>query len=257
MKKLISELKVNPINPRRIKPTRKLQLKQSILLFPKMLNVRDIVANKDGIVLAGNQRISILAELSRLSEQQIEKILSSSARYTSYTDEDKKAVIDYWLQWQVNPEVEVTISDFTPEEEKEFLIKDNQEYGEFEVEILQRLYDKSELIEYGVDDDITSLLEDSDQVEMGDEDMPDLSDNDDDGFDDEDATEDIEEDVPAEILKIGKFRVPVNELEYNRLYMRWMEFVEATGENEGFIQHLLDARNSATSQSSTNNETEE
>ncbi len=259
MKKLISELTVNPINPRKIGATRKLQLKQSILLFPKMLYIRDIIANTDNVVLAGNQRVSVLFEISHLNEQQIEKILASSRRYASYTDKEKRAVLDYWMEWQKNPEVEVTVSDFTPEEEKEFLIKDNQEYGEFDAEVLQRLYDKNDLIEYGMDDDITSLLEDNEQVEMDEDDAPDLSDNDDDGIGDEEASEDVEEDVPAEILKIGKYRVPVNELEYNRLYVRWMEFVEETGANENFIQHLLDSRNSSVStpKPSDNSKTDE
>ena len=259
MKKLISELTVNPINPRKIGATRKLQLKQSILLFPKMLYIRDIIANTDNVVLAGNQRVSVLFEISHLNEQQIEKILASSRRYASYTDKEKRAVLDYWLEWQKNPEVEVTVSDFTPEEEKEFLIKDNQEYGEFDAEVLQRLYDKNDLIEYGMDDDITSLLEDNEQVEMGDEDAPDLSDNDDDGIGEEASGDVEEEDVPGEILKIGKYRVPVNELEYNRLYVRWMEFVEDTGANENFIQHLLDSRNSSgsTPKTSDNPKTDE
>ncbi len=256
MKILISELKGNPINPRKISPTRKLQLKHSVLLFPKMLYVRDIVANKDRIVLAGNQRIAVLSELSHLSRKQIEKILSSSQRYSEYTDDEKAAVLDYWINWQANPEVEVTISDFTPEEEREFLIKDNQEYGEFDTEILQRLYDKNDLIEYGVDDDITSLLENDEPLEADDDVALDSTDTDDD-TDDEECTDAVEDDVPAEILKIGKFRVPVNELEYNRLYVRWMEFVEQTGENEHFIRHLLDNRNAPATTSDENYLTDE
>lgn len=94
---------------------------------------------------------------------------------------------------------------------------------------------------------------------MGDEDAPDLSDNDDDGIGEEDSGYVEEEDVPGEILKIGKYRVPVNELEYNRLYVRWMEFVEETGANENFIQHLLDSRNSSgsTPKTSDNPKTDE
>lgn len=33
------------------------------MLFPKMLGVRDIIINKDNVVLAGNQRTAILKEI--------------------------------------------------------------------------------------------------------------------------------------------------------------------------------------------------
>lgn len=60
MKKDIKELIINPINPRKIVVGQKRRLQQSIMLFPKMLYYRDIIVNKDNVVLAGNQRTTIM-----------------------------------------------------------------------------------------------------------------------------------------------------------------------------------------------------
>lgn len=245
MKKSVLELNVNPINPRRISAARRLMLKQSILLFPKMLDVRDIVVNKDGLVLAGNQRVSALADIARANGTALERTLSSSQRYAALDDEGKRAIIDYWLAWQENPEVEVTVSEFTPEEEREFLIKDNKEFGEFDAEVLQRTYDKAELIEYGVDDDITALLDAKEQVDLTDEDE-DAAGMQDEEEPAEKAKDDDNADVPYEILKVGKYRIPVTEQEYNRLYGAWIEWMYENGGNELFIQHLLDRRKTVT-----------
>lgn len=46
MKIKIEELVINPINPRKIRIEQKRRLQQSIMLFPKMLGIRDIIVNK-------------------------------------------------------------------------------------------------------------------------------------------------------------------------------------------------------------------
>ena len=52
MKIKIEELVINPINPRKIRIEQKSRLQQSIMLFPKMLGIRDIIVNKENVVLA-------------------------------------------------------------------------------------------------------------------------------------------------------------------------------------------------------------
>ena len=63
MKVDVRDLSINPINPRKIVLGQKRRLQQSIMLFPKMLYYRDIIINKDKVVLAGNQRTTILKEI--------------------------------------------------------------------------------------------------------------------------------------------------------------------------------------------------
>jgi ParB-like chromosome segregation protein Spo0J len=50
-KKLISEIKINPNNPRIIKDDKFKNLVQSVKDFPEMLELRPIVVNKDMIIL--------------------------------------------------------------------------------------------------------------------------------------------------------------------------------------------------------------
>jgi len=58
----ISEVKMNPNNPRLIKDTKFKQLVESIKSFPQMLEIRPIVVNDDMIVLGGNMRLKACKE---------------------------------------------------------------------------------------------------------------------------------------------------------------------------------------------------
>lgn len=110
----ISEVKINPNNPRLIKNDKFIKLVKSIKEFPEMLNIRPIVVNKDMIILGGNMRY--------------------------------KACLEAGLK-----EVPIIITDLTDEQQREFLIKDNVSGGEWDWSILANEYDSNELIEWGVD----------------------------------------------------------------------------------------------------------
>ena len=51
-----SQIKNNPNNPRLIKDEKFKKLVQSIKEFPEMLEAREVVVNKDHIILGGNMR---------------------------------------------------------------------------------------------------------------------------------------------------------------------------------------------------------
>ena len=57
------EIKINPTNPRQIDKEKFEKLKQSIKDFSKMLELRPIVVDNDGIILGGNMRFLALREL--------------------------------------------------------------------------------------------------------------------------------------------------------------------------------------------------
>jgi hypothetical protein len=111
----ITELKTNPNNPRTIKNDKFKKLVQSIKDFPKMLEIRPIVVNEDNIVLGGNMRL--------------------------------KACIEAGLQ--VIPVINA--NDLTPEEQKQFIIKDNVGFGEWDFEELANNWDDQNLNEWGLD----------------------------------------------------------------------------------------------------------
>jgi hypothetical protein len=111
----ITDIKENPENPRIIKDDKFKKLVKSIQEFPKMLEIRPLVINEDNIVLGGNQRLKACKEAG-LTEVPV-----------------------------------ISITDLTPEEQKEFIIKDNLSYGEWDWNILTEGWDNSLLEEWGMD----------------------------------------------------------------------------------------------------------
>lgn len=110
----ISEVKVNPNNPRLIKDDKFKKLVQSVIDFPEMLNIRPIVVNKEMIILGGNMRF--------------------------------KACKEAGLK-----EVPIIITDLSEEQQKEFLIKDNVSGGEWDWDILANEWNMDNVIKWGLD----------------------------------------------------------------------------------------------------------
>lgn len=110
----IALVKPNPSNPRIIKDDKFIKLVKSIKEFPKMLELRPIVVNDDMVVLGGNMRLKACKEAG-LKEVPI-----------------------------------IKASDLTEEEQKEFIIKDNVGFGEWDFEMLAD-WDSEQLEEWGLD----------------------------------------------------------------------------------------------------------
>ncbi len=110
----ISEVKLNPNNPRIIKDDKFKKLVQSIKDFPEMLNIRPIVVNKDMIILGGNMRY--------------------------------KACKEAGLK-----EIPIIITDLSEDKQREFLIKDNTSGGDWDWEVLSNEWDVDLLEDWGLD----------------------------------------------------------------------------------------------------------
>ena len=110
----IAEVKPNPNNPRLIKDDKFRKLVKSIQDFPDMLSVRPIVVNKDMVVLGGNMRLKAIKE-------------------AGYKD------------------IAVEIVDWTEDQQKEFIVKDNASFGEWNWDDLANNWDEEQLVEWGVD----------------------------------------------------------------------------------------------------------
>ena len=111
---LVSQIKPNPNNPRLIKDDKFKKLVQSIKDFPDMLNKRPIVVNKDMIVLGGNMRL--------------------------------KACIEAGMK-----DVPVIVADWSEEQQREFIIKDNVSGGEWDWDILANEWDAKQVADWGLD----------------------------------------------------------------------------------------------------------
>jgi ParB-like chromosome segregation protein Spo0J len=115
IKTKISEVKLNPNNPRLIKDDNFKKLVQSIKDFPEMLDIRPIVVNADMVILGGNMRF--------------------------------KACKEAGLK-----EVPIIIADnLTEEQQREFLIKDNVSGGEWDFEMLGNEWNVEQLEEWGLE----------------------------------------------------------------------------------------------------------
>lgn len=111
----ITQLKKNPDNPRIIKDDKFAKLVQSIQQFPEMMKIRPIVYAADFVVLGGNMRLEA-AKTAGLKEV-----------------------------WAIDA------SDLTPDQQREFIIKDNVGFGEWDWEELASNWDSDELEDWGLD----------------------------------------------------------------------------------------------------------
>jgi DNA modification methylase len=118
----LSKIKPNPNNPRIIKDDKFKKLVQSLQEFPEMMEKRPMVCvtDVDGSIypLGGNMRLKALQEL---------KFKDIPSTYVMMAD------------------------DWTEERRREFVIKDNIGYGEWEWEQLANDWDTEQLNEWGLD----------------------------------------------------------------------------------------------------------
>jgi len=110
----ISKVIPNSDNPRYIKEEKFKKLVQSLKDFPEMANARPIVVNKEMVALGGNMRLKAMQEAG-------------------------------WT------EVPVKIVDWSEEQQREFIIKDNVGFGEWDWDELANTWNAEELDRWGLD----------------------------------------------------------------------------------------------------------
>lgn len=217
----VKDLVINPINPRKISTPNRHRLQQSIMLFPKMLYYRDIIVNNDNVILAGNQRVTTLLEILNTSPVDWMLVLQENEKWLSSTEAVKDQVIDYWKKWVENPVVDVTVaSDLNEDEEKELIIKDNNEFGEFDYNKLPQLFDEINLINFGFDEGLFyDPTEDETLVTK--------------------YANGMGQGRKINTLKFGRSTIAVTREEYDRLVERYEDYVEETGVDFGFVRSIF------------------
>lgn len=164
------ELKVvkeNRNNPRKITSEKLFTLVRSILVLPKMLELRPLVVDDKYTIIGGNMRYKALNIISQMSGEEIEKEVNSIA-YDKKTEGEKQTLVEYWKNWTVNPVVAIVkAEELTPEDKKSFIVKDNVNYGQWDEDLLQG-FDKNMLGELGVmewePDAATEITEEKQQL---------------------------------------------------------------------------------------------
>ena len=148
----LSQIRVNDANPRTITDAKFHKLVNSILSFPKMLNIRPIAVDAFGVALGGNMRYRALTAISQMTEEEIQERLESIPSYKSKTEAEKELLISYWSKWQENPATEIIRADkLSDEEKREFVIKDNVGFGDWDWDMLANEWDDISLNDWGLD----------------------------------------------------------------------------------------------------------
>ncbi len=111
----LSALKLNPDNPRRIGNKEMERLVKSLQEFPDMLSIREIVVDETMTVLGGNMRLLALKKSG---------VKECTAKI---------------------------VSGLSPAQKREFIIKDNSAFGEWDMDLLSSSWCDLPLVEWGVD----------------------------------------------------------------------------------------------------------
>ena len=111
----ISKVKGNPSNPRIIKNDKFKKLVKSIQEFPEMLKLRPIVVDEDFMVLGGNMRLKASKEAG---------------------------LKEVWID---------IAQGLTEEQKKEFIVKDNVGFGEWDWAMLGNEWNTIKITEWGLD----------------------------------------------------------------------------------------------------------
>lgn len=130
----VSQLKYNHENPRRISSEQLDKLCTSIQSLPKMMELRPIVYDPATMyVLGGNQRLAAIRKMGM------------------------KEIPDTWA---------IAATDLTPEQQKEFVLRDNVQFGDWDMEMLSAEFAEFDFDEIGIDiPDIENELKDIDEKE--------------------------------------------------------------------------------------------
>jgi len=108
-------VKLSPTNPRVIKNDKFKKLMKSIMEFPDMMNLRPIVVDETMTVLGGNMRLRACMELG-MTEVPV-----------------------------------IKVENLNDEQKKEFVIKDNASFGEWDWDVLANEWNIQDLFDWGLD----------------------------------------------------------------------------------------------------------
>ncbi len=114
----VSAIKKNKDNPRQIRGEKLELLKKSVTEFDKMMSLRPIIVDENNVVLGGNMRLAAIKALGL------------------------KEIPDEWVK---------RADDLTEDEKREFIIKDNAGFGEWDWDAIANEWSDLPLGDWGLD----------------------------------------------------------------------------------------------------------
>ena len=190
----LSQININARNPRKISDKQLERLVRSILIFPEMQTLRPIVIDETYTALGGNMRYRALTAISEKSPAEINMMLANGCKgYAQKTEAERQNLRDYWEAWLADPTAIIVRADqLTEEQKREFIIKDNVAFGEWDDETLTEDFDPDELLDWGLGD-----LDDE----------PEDNDADEDDYGEEDAANAPTRCNPGDVWQLGRHRL--------------------------------------------------
>jgi ParB-like chromosome segregation protein Spo0J len=128
----INTIKPNPDNPRKIDAAQLELLKKSITEFSKMMVLRPIIIDESGTVLGGNMRLEAIKALGM------------------------KEIPKEWVK---------RADDLSEAEKREFIIKDNAGFGDWDIELLESDWSDLPLADWGLDIPGFDLADEGETIE--------------------------------------------------------------------------------------------
>ena len=200
----LSRVSENEANPRTITEANFQKLVKSILVFPKMLQLRPIVVDETYKALGGNMRTRALCHIVSMTPEAIMDVLDTDQRLT---DAEKMAIANYWSQWKEQPTATIVkASDLTEAQKKEFIIKDNAGFGDWDTDALANQWNTDLLKDWGIQDWQLQGWMSPDSLKNGEQADEDQKDAKDDEFD-EDAEKIPQRCKECELWQLGKHRL--------------------------------------------------
>lgn len=148
----LSRLKVNSENPRTITKDKFDKLINSILVFPRMLEIRPIVVDGEYTALGGNQRTEALKAIAKMEITTIGERLRNVADFGRMDKKQQNDLIMFWSAWLDRKNVTIIKADeLTEDEKKQFIIKDNSSFGLYDWDMLANSWDAELLTDWGLD----------------------------------------------------------------------------------------------------------
>ena len=190
-KVLLSQVVVNKDNPRSIKERKLETLVDRLLAFPKMIGIRPVVVDGKMVALGGNMRLRAFQRIAEFEFPVLAKRLAATKNFQRLSKPEQERLLSDWQGWLEKPTVEIAKADGLSEAEKrEFIIADNASFGEWDYDKLANEWDAGDLVSWGVDvwqpeENVYGGLgtptapaveidgEDSDDIEISDEALPD------------------------------------------------------------------------------------
>ena len=159
----LADMHENPDNPRTITDEQLHKLMRSLVFFPSMLKLRPIIASADNTILGGNMRYRALSRLAAMDGSTLVAFIRDNAPET-FTEADIERTYDYWEHLTPESDIEVVTDEtLTPDERDEFIIKDNLNYGDWDVDKLTGDFSPLQLMEWGLEQDPTRQDEPTDK----------------------------------------------------------------------------------------------